>query len=219
MKIYVISLKLPYVPRLLSGIRWPVWPICRYALSSRDADFLMRLYSMYIRPVLTYGSCIRSPHFRSEVKSLESVQRKFMMQGIICQCLCPYVLLCCPDTKLVSGQQRSTYGQRLQSLNILSPESHRIELDMIIVYKLFHGLMGITPEQAGLHMSLNNVRSGVVRLEQPCAWTVRMQSLFMFRVPSLWNSLPSYITRSASLVAFKNKLRDWLLNVDSIVFK
>ena len=173
--------------------------LCRYALSSRDADFLMRVYSTYIRPVLTYSSCIWSPHFRSEVKSLESVQRKF--------------------TKLVSGQQRSTYGQRLQSLNILSLESHRIELDMITVYKLFHGLMGITPEQAGLHMSSNNVRSGMVRLEQPCARTVRMQSLFMFRVPSLWNSLPSDITRSASLVAFKNKLRDWLLNVDSIVFK
>ena len=42
------------------------------------------------------------------------------------------------------------------------------------VYKLFHGLISITPEQAGLHMSSNNVRSGVVRLEQPCAWTVRM---------------------------------------------
>ena len=109
--------------------------------------------------------------------------------------------------------------QRLQSLNILSLESHRIELDMITVYELFHGLMGITPEQAGLHMSSNNVRSGVMRLEQPFARTVRMQSLFTFRVPSLWNSLPSYITRSASLVAFKNKLRDWLLNVDSIVFK
>ena len=173
--------------------------LCRYALSFRDADFLMRVYSTYIRPVLTYGSCIWSPHFRSEVKSLESVQRKF--------------------TKLVSGQQRSTYGQRLQSPNILSLESHRIELNMITVYKLLHGLMGITPEQAGLHMSSNNVRSGVVHLEQPCARTVRMQSLFMFSGPSLWNSLPFCFTRSASLVAFKNKLRDWLLNVDSIVFK
>ena len=84
----------------------------------------------------------------------------------------------------MSGQQRSTYVQRLQNLNILSLESHRIELDMITVYKLFHGLMGITPEQAGFHMSSNNVRSGVVHLEQPCARTVRMQSLFMFRVPS-----------------------------------
>ena len=40
-------------------------------------DNHLRAFKTYVRPILEYASCIRSPHLQGSIKHIESVQRKF----------------------------------------------------------------------------------------------------------------------------------------------
>ena len=177
--------------RRLSGM-------CRRALTCRRADFLIRVYTTYVRPTLSYASVVWSPQFRYEINAIESIQRKF--------------------TKLVPSLKNSSYSHSLSCLNLLSLESHRIEADLIIVFKLIHNQIGISLSDAGLCLSANNTRSGTLRLEQSCARSARVSSLFKFRATRFWNSLPASVANSTNICAFRQKLRLWLMDADEHFF-
>ena len=44
---------------------------------SRDTATLLRAFTVYVRPLLEYASCVWSPHNTGQIAKLESVQRKF----------------------------------------------------------------------------------------------------------------------------------------------
>jgi len=44
---------------------------------SRNVQTLTRAFTVYVRRLLEYGSCVWSPHFKSEIDRIESVQRRF----------------------------------------------------------------------------------------------------------------------------------------------
>jgi hypothetical protein len=135
--------------------------MCLRGLQSRDPAFMLRVYKTYIMPVLNYASSIWSPHMRQEVDELEAVQRRF--------------------TKKVTGQAQLSYGARLRNLSLLSLESQRMQADLIAVYKIRHGLAGISLEDAGLSLCVGNTRGGGVRLQQQrpyinsCSLTLHVQ--------------------------------------------
>ena len=178
------------------GLR--VTGLCLRAMPCRDLQFILRVYKSYILPVLCYASCIWSPYLKYEIDDLEQVQRKF--------------------TKRLTGQRHLSYGQRLSNLSLLSLESTRIEADMILVYKILHGLMDITPEDAGLNLCKSNTRGGGLRLLQPRASTAAAASLFPSRASSQWNSLPLDIIKRPSLSLFKVDIRQWLHAIDLAYF-
>ena len=79
-----------------------------------------------------YTSQLWSPNLRYEVNVLEAVQRKLI--------------------KRIVGSCDKSYSDRLQRCDLLSLESRRIERDMHTIFKLIHGLHGITLEDTGLSM-------------------------------------------------------------------
>ena len=87
-----------------------------------------------------------SPNLRYEVNELEAVQRRL--------------------TKPIEGSRGKSYGDRLQRCDLLSLESHRIEHDVHTVFKLIHGLHGITLEDAGLSLRNSITRKSGLRLKQ-----------------------------------------------------
>ena len=71
-------------------------------LSCQNADFMLREYKTYVQPIMLYAFVIWSPHLRGEVEDLEAVQRRF--------------------SKKIVGNKNLTYGQRLDSQQLLSLE-------------------------------------------------------------------------------------------------
>ena len=65
---------------------------------SKNVDCLLRAYLTYVRPTLEYNSPVWNPHFVKDIRTLESVQRRF--------------------TKKLNGLHDLTYEQRLQVLNL-----------------------------------------------------------------------------------------------------
>jgi hypothetical protein len=50
-------------------------------------------------------------------------------------------------TEKVTGQAQWSYGARLRNLSLLSLESHCMQADLISVYKIRHGLAGISLDE------------------------------------------------------------------------
>jgi len=44
---------------------------------SRHVQTLTRTFTVYVGPLLEYGSCVWFQHFMSEIDKIESVQRRF----------------------------------------------------------------------------------------------------------------------------------------------
>ena len=121
-----------------------------------------------------YASQLRPPNLRCEVNELEEVQRRL--------------------TKRIEGSRDKSYGDRLHRCDLLSLESRRIERDMHTVFKLIHGLHGITLKDAGLSLCNSTGGSGV-RLKQGHVINNAICNLFKYRAPQQWNSLPLYIVQ------------------------
>lgn len=165
------------------------------SFKTRDHQFLLKLYMSFIRPTLLYASVIWVPSKKYLRSELESVQRRY--------------------TKRFYGMRNLSYSERLRRLNILSLESTMLEVDLIWVYKILHGLMDISPESVGLQLTCGTrTRSDGTKLCHLLPHTSTIASRFMFRVPLIWNSLPVNITGSKTLASFKLQLRNWLMDLD-----
>jgi len=75
-------------------------------------------YSVYVRPLLEYASCMWSPHLIKDIERVERVQRRF--------------------TKRLRGLSTLTYKDRLQVLGLQSLESRRLQFDLICAHKNSH---------------------------------------------------------------------------------
>ena len=83
----------------------------------------MKIYVTYIRPKLEYNSPVWRPYLKKDIKLIESVQKRFT-RNVFIHCNLPF----------------NSYEDRLTKLGIKSPEYHRLEFDLILMYKISHNL-------------------------------------------------------------------------------
>ena len=86
---------------------------------------------------------------------------------------------------------------------LLSLESRRIERDMQTVFKLIHGLYGITFEEAILSLCNPITRGNGVRLKQGHVITNTVCNLFQNSAPQQCNRLPLNIVQCTNYTSFK----------------
>ena len=92
-------------------------------------------------------------------------------------------------TKVSPGHELLSYEQRLRSLNVKSLGNAKKMADLVHVYKCIHHINGLSLNNAGFRISLNNERSGMPCLQQPGYCNNTALTLFKFRAPRLWNDL------------------------------
>ena len=158
----------------------------------RNKEFMLRLFTSYIRPILEYAAPVWSPLDVASTTRLELVQRRF--------------------TKCIVGYYHLSYQERLARLQLPSLKLRRDLLTACLIYKILHNHVDITPQSVGLHLSCNNTRSGGIKLHVPRPFCSAFKCSFMFRVASLWNSIPYAVLQAPSLLSFKMQLlRYWRL--------
>ena len=133
-----------------------------------------------------YASHLWSPNLRYKVNKLEAVQRRF--------------------TKRILGRRDKSYGDRLQRCDLFSLVYRRIERGMHTVFKLIHGLHGITLEDAGLSLCSSISRGSGVRLKQGRVINNAICNLFKYPALQQWNSLLLNIVQCTNFTSFKRKL-------------
>ena len=160
--------------------------MCFRQLQSRQPNFLLKVYKTYILPPIMYASPLWSPYMRYEVNAIEAVQRRI--------------------TKRIVGSRDKSYGDRLQRCDILSLESRKIKRDMHTVFKLIHGLHGITLEDACLYQCNSITHGRGVRFKQGQVINNAICNLFKYRIPQQWNSMPLNIVQCTNFTSFKRSL-------------
>ena len=159
---------------------------------TRNIWTLLKLFKTYIRPQLDYNTPVWSPHLQQDINAVESVQRRFT-KTICRRCNIPF----------------TSYEDRLFKLDILSLENRRIQNDVILLFKILHGLSDISFNKF-FKLQISNYS-----LRGPSSKIIPVQTFnntlwknsFFERAPRYYNKLPSEISSAKSLNVFKFKLK------------
>ena len=162
----------------------------RLAFRSRDVELLWTVFQVYVKPTVMFASTAWSPLLKYDITMLENVQQRF--------------------TKSLCGLRNLFYEQRLSSLNALSLEDSQ-NFAYIFICRCLNNLYDLSLAEIGLILSKKNERSGRLCLQQPHSLNNAASAIFTFRVPSMWNSLPSDVTAAANIYKCKNALFNYFI--------
>ena len=154
------------------------------------------LYVSLVRPHLDYASVVWNPHLLKDIRALEAVQRR--------------------ATRMVPQFGTMTYVERLTLLNLPSLYYRRRRMDMIITYKIIHGLVCV-PCSEFFVFNLGITRSNGLKLSKEHVNTnVRLQC-YKNRIINDWNSLPSDIVNAPDVLVFKTLLDNYWKNLRFLI--
>jgi len=153
---------------------------------TRDPVVLVKAFCAYVRPILEYCAPVWSPHHIGLIDKLEKVQRRF--------------------TKKMLGLSDLSYKDRLALLKLDSLHIRRIKQDLIMCFKIIHGLVAIDCSDFFTMVNCDRTRGHNFKLYiNNCRLDVRKFS-FARRVCPVWNNLTYDIVNAVSLNSFKRKL-------------
>ena len=109
-----------------------------------------------------------------------------------------------------------SYSDRLTALASTTLSAVRMKVDMIIIFKILHGLIDVDPVAVGLKLRQGRIRESGVLVEHQRACNRRANSLFAHRVPLIWETIPTSILNAKSLAVFKKILQQHLLDLDYV---
>ena len=160
-----------------------------------EAIFL-KVYKVYVRPILEYCQEIWSPHYEKDIIEIEKVQRR--------------------ATKMVSGMYDLDYEERLKRLNLFKLSERRMRGDMISVYKILNNLTDVDNTPIFSMSSTNNIlstRSHNMKIgSEKLPNTEIRRNFFSHRVVVPWNSLPPEVVNSPNVNIFKGNYDRMVLN-------
>jgi hypothetical protein len=153
---------------------------------SRSPSLLLKLYVTFIRPGLEYATEIWSPHLIRDIELVERVQRLF--------------------TRRLPCFQSLSYTERLAKLGLKSLSRRRIERDLVMVYKITHGLVNINQDLLLTFATENRTRGHNFKLAVERTSLNLRKFFFSNRIVNTWNNLDSSIVNAPSLIVFKNRI-------------
>ena len=82
----------PNIAQIVSNASFCFYRVLK-TFSSKNIWTLMKAFVTYVRPKLEYSTSVWSPHLKSNIQSIESVQKVFIRKACIC-CNIPFSSCC-----------------------------------------------------------------------------------------------------------------------------
>ena len=165
-----------------------------------NEDSICKLYKAFVRPHLEYGVVLWRPHWKKDIKAIESVQRR--------------------ATKLIPTINRLEYTERLKKLNLTTLETRRLRGDLIQMFKIVKGFdevnwfNNVVFKNIGSDSTAPQLRSHEFVVERQLVKNCdQRHNFFINRVSTFWNRLPRDVVNSTDINIFKNKIDK--LNLES----
>ena len=145
-------------------------------------------YFTMVRSNLDYCSTIWSPYQRDQKHQIEMVQRR--------------------SARFVTNRYRNTssVNNMLDHLGWESHETRRSKLQLIVLYKIVHGLIDIPPTDYLTQTCSRTRTAHKYKYQQYSTSTDCFKYSFFPRTIPLWNRLPAAAAEAPSLVSFKREL-------------
>ena len=155
-----------------------------------NEEMLVQLFKVFVRPHLEYAQQAWSPYLQKDIDLLEGVQRR--------------------ATKLLKVMEDLPYTERLKKLNMYSIEERLHRGDMILMFRIMTGGIGISKDALFTQVKCSITRGHHMKIQSGklCKLDLR-QRFFSERVIEPWNSLPEYIVNSNSINEFKIGYDKW----------
>lgn len=158
---------------------------------SRDLPLVRKFFTIYIRPLLEYNTCIWNPNKIYLINKLENVQRHF--------------------TKRIPSLRSLSYSQRLQALHLEPLELRRLKFDLLEYFRIINGFSPISTDVFTIYNQRPSSRLPPPILTKPRKATENILSTFYYRAIDCWNCLPESIKKSKSIASFKLALKSFSL--------
>ena len=167
------------------------------AVLYRDSNTFVRLYLVYVRPVLEY--CIQAvgPYHEADKLCLEKVQMRAV--------------------RMVSNIKKGTYEEKLKALNLTTLEERRWRGDMIQTWRILSG-KDMVEANIWFDMEADRPREGATRTRnalghhaiRPREYKYRERGeFFTNRVVRSYNQLPNTVKQATTINEFMNTLDDY----------
>ena len=158
--------------------------IYRQFQGSTDMATLFTLYVTLVRPHLEYACSVWCPHLQRDIKKIEQVQ-KFGL-------------------RMCTRRWNADYNELLLLFNIPSLHDRRCYLSLCTMYKIIYENAEFPPNFF-TPKPPSHLRSSTSALLfiQPFAKTNIRKYSFLPHISSIWNNLPTHVTKAQSLMAFK----------------
>ena len=153
----------------------------------KDVDNLIKAFTTYVRPMLEYCSPVWSPVSSNLGNYVESVQRRF--------------------TKRLPRFCSYGYNERCARLGIERLELRRLHTDLIMCFKIVHGLVALQSDSCFTIDHAHISRGHSFKLFLPQSRVNCIKYFFAIRVNNAWNSLSNEIVSTNQLSLFENRLR------------
>ena len=182
----------PHISKITAKANVLCYNIIR-SFKSPNILLYTNLFKTYVRPLLEFNTVIWNPHLLSDIKRVESIQRRFTR--LVCQ---------------KNNIKFNCYEDRLKIMKLDTLETRRIRFDLIYMHKILNGAVDINFKE---HFKINlasqayGLRGHKFKLQLPkySGSTVRNR-FFSERVVPIWNALPKRIAESPSINSFKTEL-------------
>ena len=164
------------------------------ALRTSHVETLKLAYKVFVRPLLEYCTPVFSPQYVDDANVIERVQRNYVRR-----------------VYARNNLHQSTYRIRLKNakVSLETLELRRAKFDLLMVYKMFHGVVDLSIDRFFLRVQNNhNVRAHHTYTIQSLVRSKCrvMQDSFSNRVTSVWNNLPIDCVCAKSVHSFRKKL-------------
>ena len=184
-----------HISKLASKANYLSFNILR-SFKSLEPSLYINLYKSHIRPLLEYNTPIWYPTLRTDVRTVEKVQRKFTRR------LCQKINI-----------SFTSYLHRLEILRLETLESRRIKIDLTILYKILHNLIDVDFKDFFCLSSSKvayNLRGHSLKLQDPgYSGSPIRENFFSHRIIQYWNKLPDTVVNSPNLQTFKLRLKQF----------
>lgn len=167
------------------------------AFINRDRSFLIKMFTVYVRPLLEYCTVVFSPRKRSSVDivRIEAVQRRF--------------------TRNFNDLSHLSYNERLSALGLKSLERRRLEFDLCFLHKIIHNHIDV--EFSSLfQFNSANLRGNALKLNCTSKFRTDLKKYFFSsHIVHVWNYLTNEVVLLQSTNSFKNAISS--INLDKFL--
>ena len=160
--------------------------LIKHSFGHLDRRTVPILCKTIVRPLLEYGNQVWGPFNMADKKLLERVQRR--------------------ATKLIPEIRHHPYRERLRLLELPSLQYRRRRGDMITMYNITHGHVGLDKGNFFGEPHNARTRGHPLKVAKPQASSRMRANHFSCRVVNDWNGLPADVVCAPSVNSFKERL-------------
>ena len=147
-------------------------------------------YISLIRCCLEYGATIWDPHLETQKTAIEQVQN--------------WAIRWCHG---LSPRQQCSITQLRKELELRTLEERRLQQRLTLLFKIFHGMVVVTPEVLGLEAADGRTHSAHRhKFKEKRAPTNCLKFSPVYRSIPTWNRFPTNVAEAGSVDTFQSRL-------------